>query len=279
MAETGSENAMQDFTVRRRIGGLTVLAVTAAALVYFSVQSVRVALADPTAPLWLRGPLFLASAALMILTLCIVVPPLHRKWEKGRFLMTRAEAAAKRAEYRSQMGAGKPLWPQARFWAVPCVLVLMLASFGVFALAGALMRCDCSRRFSGLLLLLAAVLFLLPGMFAFKAVRRKIKSGSFLPSQEELDKARARCAQPKSLRQRIWLAALWSFNALLWTGTALGRLHRHTATSSTWVVVAVTWMAAVLWIWQVFRASPPQCSLSITPDRQTPPDSPISQFE
>jgi hypothetical protein len=138
MAENGSESAVRDLTVRRSVVGPAVLAVTTAALMCFSVQLVRAALAGPPAPLRVRGPLLSAAAALLILSLCIVVPPLRRKWQRGRFLMTRAEAAAQRAAYRSQMGAGKPFWPQARFWAIPCALVLMLASFGVFALAGAL---------------------------------------------------------------------------------------------------------------------------------------------
>lgn len=69
------------------------------------------------------------------------------------------------------MGAGKPWWLQARFWVLPIALILMLTGFGILALASVLTHCDCSRRFTWRLLVFAGVLFFLPSMFAFKAVR------------------------------------------------------------------------------------------------------------
>jgi hypothetical protein len=278
MAEADRQSPLSEFTLLQRVKGLGILAFLTGVFTYFSMQSARFALRDPTAPFWVRGPFFAASALLMVCALCLVAPPLHRKWKTGHFLMPRAESLAKRAEYRRRMGAGKPWWPQARFWVLPFALMLTLTGFGIFALAAAWTQCGCSRQSAVLLLVLAGVLFLLPGIFAFKAIRRKIKSGSFLPSEEELDKARAKCAEPKSLRTRILLAGIWWTSALLWTGSALHHMHRHTASSSTWLTAAMTWIPATLLTWQVFRPSQPQCALPVETDHQTPDVSGRSDF-
>jgi hypothetical protein len=77
---------------------------------------------------------------------------------------------------------------------------------------------------------------------------------------------RARCAKPKSLRQRIALAAVWWFSAILWTDMAIGRQHHQ---GSAWVAAGMTWLAAFAWTWRVFRPSPSQCALPVAP--QEPP--------
>jgi hypothetical protein len=125
------------------------------------------------------------------------------------------------------------------------------------------------------LLAIAALLLFLPGWFAFKTIQRKLKTGSVLPSQEELAKARAKCATPKSLRQRILFAGMYWVAAILWTLPILRGHHSQSQVLSPWILAALWWFAAILWTWQVFRPSKPQCSLSIEPeDQPAPPEAP-----
>lgn len=278
MTETGERQAAVDFTLRQLLFGGLVLIFLIAALAYLSVKLAQLALMFSDLPLWIRGPLFTIAALLMFGALRLAWSPLRRKWKTGRFLLTRAESAAKQAEYRAKMGAGKPFWPQAGFWILPLGFIAILLGLGFLAIVAATSICGCNDKNSYwlaiLLWLLAAALLALPGWFFYKTIRRKLKSGSFLPSEEELAAARARCAKPKKLRVRIISSVLWWFVAIVWTDIAIGRsLHR----SSAWVVAGLSCLAALIWTWQIFRPSPPRCALSIAPDEPlSPPEAPSS---
>jgi hypothetical protein len=197
MTDAGGQQTVPDIPLQRRWIGLGIVAFLVAAMIYFSVKTAAFALECGCSPLWVRISLFAVSALVMLPALYLIVTPLHRKWKTGRFLMTPTESAAKRAEYRSKMGAGKPFWPQAWIWSITLVWALFFAILGAVAIAGAVYFGRSSWVVLILFLLLAAVALFLPGWMLFKAVQRKLKSGSFLPSQEELDAARARCAKPK----------------------------------------------------------------------------------
>ena len=273
MTESG-EPKTTDYTLRQRIISVLVIFFLAAALAYIAVKLTLLALMLSDLSLWIRVPLFVLSGLLLFGALRLVYTPLRRKWKTGRFLMTRAESAVKQAEYRAKIGAGKPFWPQAGFWIVPLGFIAFFLGLGILAIVAATSICGCndkdSYRIAILLWLVAVILLALPGWFFYKAIRRKLKSGSFLPSEEELDAARARCRKPKKLWQRIMSAALWWFVAILWTGMAIGRHHQQ---SSAWMVAGISWLAALIWTWQIFRPSTPQCSLSILPDEpQKPPE-------
>jgi hypothetical protein len=271
MTESG-EPKTTDYTLRQRIISVLVIFFLAAALAYIAVKLTLLALMLSDLSLWIRVPLFVLSGLLLFGALRLVYTPLRRKWKTGRFLMTRAESAAKQAEYRAKMGAGKPFWPQAGFWVLPLGFIVFFLGLGILAIVAATSICGCNDKDSyriALLLWLAAVILLaLPGWFLYKAIRRKLKSGSFLPSEEELNAARARCRKPRKLRQRILTAALWWFIAILWTDMAIGRPHHW---SSAWMVAEISWLAALIWTWQIFRPSTPQCALSIAPEEPTKP--------
>jgi hypothetical protein len=112
-----------------------------------------------------------------------------------------------------------------------------------------------------------------PILFLFKSIQRKLKTGSILPSQEELDKTRAGCGKPKLLWQRIALAALWCFVAIMWTDSAINRQHHP---GPAWLAAALSWLAALIFSWQVFRPSTPPCVLPEAPKQpQSPPDAPL----
>ena len=274
MTGTGERPATTDFTLRQRLFGVFALLFLIGALAYLSVKVAQLALALSDTSLWISVPLFALSSLLIFGALRLAWSPLRRKWKTGRFLLTRTESAAKQAEYRAKMGAGKPFWPQAGFWIVPLVFIAILLVLGILAIVAATSICGCNDKhfywLAFLLWLLAATLLAFPGWFFYKAIRRKLKSGSFLPSEEELAAARARCRKPKSLRQRITTAALWGFVAIIWTDMAIGRPHHW---SSAWIVVGISSLTALIWTWQIFRPSPPQCSPSILPDEpQKPPE-------
>lgn len=260
----------ENFPFRRRLAELAAILLLAGLALFFSVHSIRQALTDPELSPWLRGLLFVVSGLMIAFAGSLIVSPLQRKWKTGRFFLTPAEAAAKRAEYRSLMGAGKPFGPQMRFWILPAALMLMLAGIGIFALVAAFNLCNCDRNLRLPALLFAALFLALPGFCAFKIIRRKMRTGSVLPSQQELDRARAKCATPKSLRQRLLMAGIWCFIAVMWTTSAVERLHRHSATTVTWVNVGVGWLAAAIWTWQLFRPQRPLCALDEPPEEQHP---------
>lgn len=135
MAEIIDRDATNGKVYRRRAWGFAVLLVLLGFLVYFSFQVARATLTNSGTSLWVRAPLFTASALMMVFALVVVAGPFRRKLKTGRFFLTPVESAAKQAEYRSLMGAGKPFRPQAKFWAFPLIALSVLAVFGVVATA------------------------------------------------------------------------------------------------------------------------------------------------
>ena len=208
------------------------------------------------ASLWVSVPLWGLSAALMLAVLRALVMGLRRRWATGRFLATPAELAARRAKYLATVGAGKPLAPQAKYWILPLAVLSALAYFGTLVAVAAFRQCECSHWLMALLLILSATFLLPPGVFIFKAVQRRIRTGHFLPTEEELAKLRARCARPPSGWQRIGSAVVWTLVAIMWTLTAW-RGHAH---PSQWIVAGVNWLAAAVWIWRAIHPARLACS-------------------
>jgi len=265
MAEAGG----QEPTLRQRLLSYLFLLFCLGVLVYLSVRSAQLAFELSDMSWWIRGPFLAVSGLLAYLALHLAASLIRRKWKTGRFLLTRSEAAARQAEYRSRMGGGKPFWPQARFWILPFLLIFVLLGLGIVAIVAAFYCGPFSRPNLILLFVGAPLLLALPSWFFYKSIRRKLKSGSFLPSEQELEDGRARCAQPKSLRRRIALAAAWWLIAIVQTGSAISRHHRP---GEAWVVVAVMWLLAMVWTKQIFRPSSPQCALPAA--SQEPPSLP-----
>jgi hypothetical protein len=262
MAETFG----REFTLRKRLLSYLFLFFCLGVLAWMSVWSAQLALELSDLSWWIRGPFLAVCGLLAYLALYLAVTLVRRKWKTGRFLLTGPEVAARQAEYRSRLGAGKPFWPQARYWILPFFLLFVSLVLAIVAIVAAFYCRPFSRPNLILLSVGAPLLLALPFWFLYKSIRRKMKSGSFLPSEQELDASRARCAKPKSLRQRIALAAVWWFSAILWTDMAIGRQHHQ---GSAWVAAGMTWLAAFAWTWRVFRPSPSQCALPVAP--QEPP--------
>lgn len=247
---------MQENSIlRKRLAGSGIVAFLMAALIYISAVTAKIAL-DCTAP-WVRIPLLAISALLMGLPIYMVASMIWRKLKTGRFLLTRTESAAKRAEVFGKMGAGKPFWPQAHLWIIPLLLAAMFPGLGILAIVGARVVGRASTPMLIVFSVLAAMLLFLPGRMVFKAIQRNLKSGGFLPSQDEIEKARANRANPK--QRWIWrLAAVLAWlNVLIWTVNPLIQHSRHRPPLGLTWTPAVMWLfVALIWTWQAFRKSP-----------------------
>jgi hypothetical protein len=266
-----SQPDLSDYTPRQRVGQVLVLILLIMILSLGGVSMLWQARAEHELFFSVRA-LLLVTAVLMLLGAAgLFIAPIKRKLSTGRFFLTRAEVLARRAEVRARMGAGKPFWPQARPWIVGWAILALLAGLGITTLVLAVRSCDCGWKLSGLLLALAATLLFLPAFFTVKSVLRKRKTGSFLPSQEELDKARSKCAQPKPLRQRIVLAGFYWLIALLWTFSAFGHHGSYQGIfGSKWIAPALWWLVALIWTWQIFYAPASQCAIDRAIDSEAP---------
>jgi hypothetical protein len=262
MSESGIQKDSSDFSAGQRIRGVIVAGIVLVMSAFFSFELTRQAWTDTKLPVALRAFTLTISTLLFAFVAWFCGRLVVRRIRTGRFFLTRAEIRAKRAQARDRMGAGKPFWPQARFWLVGWILLAVLAAFGIGTLVAAVLVRDGGLTGSILLASLGLAFLILPGWYVVKAVRRKRKTGNFLPSQEEFDQTFAKCAQPKPLRQRILLAALYWTVALIFTGTALFRpTHDHPVFGSPWVLPAMWWAVAAVWTLQVFRPRASQCDL------------------
>jgi lysylphosphatidylglycerol synthetase-like protein (DUF2156 family) len=262
MAEEETQTTMVERTPGQRFRALALAALLIGILLYFSCQTAATALADPHGPLWLVLPLWTLSALFAVAAIAWIVALVRRKLRTGAFLASPAEIAAKRLEYRSRMGAGKPFGPQAKYWVIPFVVLTVLGGGGVMALVAAVNLCDCPGSASWALGIFGVLLLVIPGIMVFKAARRKIVSGSFLPSQEELEKARSRCAAPRPLRTRILMAVCNLLPAILYTYSAIHHpQHGVWTPSSRWVLAAIWWFVAGIWGLQVFRPARTACAI------------------
>lgn len=261
MSESGIQQEISDFGTKTRLRGFILPGILLAFSAYFSIQLARRAWTDATMPVLLRAITITVSALLVTIVASIGGSLIVRRIRTGRFLLTRAEVLAKRAKMRDHLGAGKPFWPQARIWLIGWVLLSIVTAFGIAALVAAA-RLKCKLPGTILLAALGFALLALPGLYVFKAIRRKRKTGSFLPSMEDLDKARAKCAQPKPIWLRILVAGTYWITALVWTIPALTRHTSHHRTfGSSWALPAMWWMMAAIWTWQIFHPRLPQCAI------------------
>jgi hypothetical protein len=262
MSTSGIQHSPPDFTPRQRIRGFIILTIVCALSAYLSIHLVYFAWTHAEMPLALRAAVITISVLLLAGVAYLAGVVVARRIRTGRFFITRAEVLVKNAQMRDRLGAGKPFWPQARIWLVGWIFLAILASFGIGTLIAASRLCHCSLKDTALLAALGLACLALPAWYAFKSIRRKVTTGSFLPSQQDWDKAHAQCGRPQPPRQRILLAGLYWIVALLWTGTALSHhTSRHSPLGPVWVVPALWWFAAAVWTWRVFRPRSSQCAI------------------
>jgi hypothetical protein len=269
MSDEQPPRPIKEYTLRQRLLAYVILFVFPLLLGFFAVRIILVAwplkFGESSVSLLGFQVLVLVIAALMLaLAVFILAIPIRRKITTGKFLLSRAETLQKARENWGKLGAGKPAGPQLWLWLLPAIFSLIALWLG--ALVMSLGWCSCFPATWGDRAAMALGILLIGCglIYPFTAIRRKLRTGNFLPSTEELAKRRARCARPRSLRLRILTAGMWIVVAALWTWTAIMRMHRpHVDSFSPWFTAALSWLAAVVWTLQVFRPKPPQCALPL----------------
>lgn len=109
-----------------------------------------------------------------------------------------------------------------------------------------------SRQILLMLLALPAFFLAILSVLLFRMCRRKLKYGTFLPSGEELRRARARRRRPTALWKRAALAVCYCLIATTSTMSAVESMH---GSSFRWVMACFFWMAAILFTIPVFQPS------------------------
>ena len=273
MNESSTEQAERSFALRQRIA-IGIFPVFILVFVLFTIKMVKL---ERTAPAY--GLVFQVIALWGVMTALLVFMIallLHRKWKTGRFILTRAEMLAKQDEVWNKLGAGKPFGPQAKYYAVVAVFAAVLLSFAAFPIA--LLKSGCFTRPTTPLVILFATILFLPGWLLFKMIRRKVKTGSVLPSQEEIAKARARSRKPASLWSRIVAANVMAPNAGLWTsGLIRDHIRHRTPEDFSWLLTIFWWFFTAFWMSQVFRPIKPLAVIPDTPDE--PQKIPVNRFK
>jgi hypothetical protein len=249
--------------LRQRILGYVVLVALPILFAYLGITVVLAALPLKFGPLLVFS--LAIAAILFLLAALLVVFPIRRKLRTGKFLFTPAESAAYLRESRAKYGAGKPAAPQLWLWLIPSIFSLILVSAGSVVISVAWCGCEGHLSAADRIGVLVGVGIVVIGfVYPFLAIRRKLRTGYFLPSSEELAARRAKCAKPKPLRTRILLAAAWCFPAILWTATAVEHLRRpHGDNVLPWFTASIMWLNVVLWTWQIFRPRASQCALPL----------------
>jgi hypothetical protein len=253
---------------RHWFGFLNLLILSSLAL-YFACDLMRIGFSDADNPLWFKAISATFSLLVLVAMAVLAAVLVRRKIGTGSFLASSEEIRSSRARFEAKVGAGKPFWPQAGYWLLPAffIAIFLVADVGIVLLAVNFLGCDwkltATFGFIGLCLLS------LPGYVVFTFIRRKARTGSFLPSQEEMKANRAKCAQPKPLRTRILLAICYLLPAVLFTCSALSHAHTTGSPLHRWILAVIWWWIAGVWIWQVFRPASvcrPDPALSISPD-------------
>jgi hypothetical protein len=208
-------------------------------------------------------PFLLILGLFVLLSLCVPFILLRRKWTTGRFTVTRAEAMAKQEAMWNKLGAGKPLRPQIWFVMGP---IILLAFFLVVAILPISLLSHLGSRPPLFLLILivflSATILALPAWFLFKTIRRKLKTGSFLLSQDEIAKFRARTRKPVPVGSSILTASsMWMIAGTMIATQITAYRHLRTPETYTWGIAALCLGVSFLWILQVFRPFKPLCAV------------------
>jgi thiol-disulfide isomerase/thioredoxin len=266
--ESSNNQAEWAFARRQRVA-LGVLIVFIPVLVFFSVFIFKTV--NGVHSFAISFPLLLIVGSLVLLFLSLPVVLLRRKWTTGRFTVTRAEAMARQEAMWNKLGAGKPLRPQIWFVMGPIILLAVLALVAIVPIYFLSRLGGPPPRF---LLVLIVVFFAISlafvASYAFKTIRRKLKTGSFLPSQEEIAKIRARSRKPQSLKMRIFMAAAYLLVAEMMTATPIIEYLRHGSVDGF-----QGWMPALWWFlyaFMVFLAVRPIRPICAAPDALEEPE-------
>jgi hypothetical protein len=225
----------KEVSLWKRLAIWFIAALTLGVLIYLTAVFTRYALEPSPFPLWTRLPLFIGPAIMALLSV----------WFVYKFVQLRTKDAAKRAGREYKLSPRAALWANADEWAIPILMSFFAfgISYAFFALAFEVrMRPDLVWLRN--LLIISGVCFLpLSMIWPIRAIRRKRKSGSFIPTQKDID-----AREPKQLWKRKMAAGLWSFVAV-WV-TIVATLKNHDRVFA-WVLAVFFWALAAWSIWEI----------------------------
>jgi hypothetical protein len=258
MNDSGGQEPRQENTLGQRWISFIFVVVLSAVLVSVSVWLAKGALAFSS--LWMRVP-FLALAGF---TICLAALPvillLRRKWETGRFFLTRAERVRQFEKRLDKLAAGEPLHSRAWYLIAPAIVLAVLLCIAIPAIAwmytsGFGQSSPHERTF---LWVLIAIIFVFPAMLMYKPIMRGLRPGSYRLTEEEVNRIRLRMRNPQPLRQRIWMANQMSIIAGIFTSNLIvDHIRNRPPNALWWGFTALMWVVAAISIWQVFRPSKP----------------------
>ena len=160
-------------------------------------------------------------------------------------------------------GPGKPFWPQSQYWVIRTVVSLFLIALAGMWQVGFRAVWQCDRSIETMFPMLSVILLIPVFWFLFVDIRRKIKTGSFLPTPEEMRKNRTRAIRPIKQSTEILNANLWVLaSAISLQGQIVHYLH-HGAVNFIWLVLSLFWVVlAILWIGRVLAQKiPPKSAM------------------
>ena len=236
---------------------------------------------------------------LLLAILVVLVRRVLQKRKTGSFILSYTDQVEQWRTKYENYGPGKPFLPQSSYWLTSIFLALVLLTFdailfylwySIWQLAG--ITSSLNWFFIVLILLLLAVPLLFPLWFVFSTLRRKVKTGSFLPTTEEMrnryvkifKNARNSSVSSQQSWGPILLANLYCFVAMLFLFTPIEKHLRHRPISffDTWMLPLCWVFMAVIWSWLGFKQNKrPAINtiLSILTDAKILPEEPETPEE
>jgi hypothetical protein len=254
MYDEGGERADGEYAVWHQWLGAGIFLGLLAMLVFASVKLAEVALKFSSP--WMSVPLLVLAGLVTIGAFTPVVLLLRRRWKTGRFMPTRAERMRRFEERMNNLEAGKPVGSEAMQWLVLGILVTVVLCVAIpaIALLNNMGAGQLSHGERTLVRSLLIVLFVMPAGVLYQQIRRKLKTGSFRLSKEEVAKIRARLYKPQSLGRRILTVNVMALSVGIFTAQPILDLLRHRAPNPLSWVAAIAWGGiAFMMIVQVFR--------------------------
>lgn len=208
---------------------------------------------------WLYGGSLLILGGLMLTALFGLFRLVRRKHSTGRFCQSYDEAVQFWKTRFDSYGPGKPFWAQASYWLVPLYLnVLAIIVLGmIFVLISSCGKGMNTPRLLFWLVVLMALSF--PVSFVLRALWRKRKTGSFLPTPEEMRQSHAKIfAQAPGWQKwgSIVLVNLWGFAAMMNLTRPIADYLRHRP------VIFFSGISSLFWISMAVLVISQQCTPS-----------------
>lgn len=156
------------------------------------------------------------------------------------------------ASYEKQHGHNMPFWLNTYLWLPTVSFFLFMVGLPAEMIC-MLVILPNESRFSSIREILlggAIVFFFNPLFFAFRLFRRKVATGQFRASEEEIADAEAKARQPASFKRRSLLAVAYILIAVLET---FAQIYSSHSSKMRWLLIVFFWLVAVFFIIDLIR--------------------------